>query len=305
MTFAVHPELAAALGSATDAPPPTGWQEIRDTVATLYRQLGDAVPRHEGVRRSRYTATSEDGTELDLSWFALDGSSPGSAVVHAHGGGMIAGSVDLFAPFVADHVARSGVPVLSVAYRLAPEVHGETPAEDVFTGLTWLIDHADELGVDPTRIGVFGHSSGAGIAAGAAVLARDRGVPLAHQILLYPMLDDRTTEPDPHLAPTALWTYHSNSIGWGELLGGDPPGPVAAPARLEDATGLPPTYIEVGELDIFRDECVAYASKLWHCGVSAELHVHPGLPHGFDHMQPDAEFTRRALADRIRVLQSL
>lgn len=148
-----------------------------------------------------------------------------------------------------------------MAYRLAPEVHGETPAEDVLTGLTWLIDQPMSWEWTRRASGSFGHSSGAGIAAGAAVLARDRGVPLAHQILLYPMLDDRTTEPDPHLAPTALWTYDSNSIGWGELRGGDPPGPITAPARLEDATGLPPTYIEGGELDIFRDECVAYVSK--------------------------------------------
>jgi acetyl esterase/lipase len=263
------------------------------------------VPRHEAVRRSRFTTTSDDGAELDLAWFTLDGVSVGSAVVHAHGGGMIAGSVDLFAPFVADHVVRSGVPFLSVAYRLAPEVRGNVPAEDVFTGLTWLHEHADDLEVDPARIGIFGHSSGAGIAAGAAILARDRGVPLARQILLYPMLDDRTTEPDPYLAPVASWTYENNSIGWDGLLDGNPAGPVAAPARLEDATGLPPAYIEVGELDIFRDESVAYALKLWRSGVSTELHVHPGLLHGFDHVLPEAEFTRRALADRVRVLRML
>ncbi len=271
----------------------------------LYGRLGAGVPRHEAVRRTEYTTQAADGTVLGLSWFALDGAAPGPAVVHAHGGGMIAGSVDLFAPFVADHVARSGVPVLSVAYRPAPEVHGDTPAEDVFAGLLWLHDHAAELGVEPSRIGLFGHSSGAGLAAGAAILARDRGVPVARQILLYPMLDDRTVEPDPLLTPVASWTYANNGLGWSTLLAGRPAGPVAAPARLVDAAGLPPAYIEVGELDIFRDESVAYAHKLWNAGVSTELHVHPGLVHGFDHVLPQAEFSLRALADRLRVLRQL
>jgi acetyl esterase/lipase len=150
-----------------------------------------------------------------------------------------------------------------------------------------------------------GHSSGAGLAAGAAILARDRAVPVARQILLYPMLDDRTVEPDPHLVSMASWTYENNRVGWTGLLGGRPAGPVEAPARLADAAGLPPAYIEVGELDIFRDECVAYASKLWRTGVSTELHVHQGLVHGFDHVMTQADFTRRAIANRIRFLQQL
>ncbi|WP_033341792.1 alpha/beta hydrolase [Catenuloplanes japonicus] len=275
----------------------TGWQEIRETVATLYGQIGDAMPPRKTVRRTPVRS--------DLVWFSADGPQPGSAVVHVHGGGMVAGSVDLFAPFVADHVARSGVPFLSVEHPRAPEARGTAPAEAVFAALTWLHAHAAELGVDPARIGLFGHSSGAGLAAGAAILARDRGVPVARQILIYPMLDDRTTAPDPHLAPVATWTYANNAVGWEALLGGDEADPVAAPARLADASGLPPAYIEVGELDIFRDKDVAYAAKLWRAGVSAELHVHPGLTHGFDHALPDAEVTRRVLADRVRVLRSL
>nr|WP_221383015.1 alpha/beta hydrolase [Actinoplanes polyasparticus] len=304
MSFVVHPELAAVTGPGGQPSVPPGWKDIRDAVAVLYRQLGSAAPAPAGVNRTRFTTRTEDGAELELSWFTT-GKAPGSAVVHAHGGGMIAGSVDLFAPIIADHVVRSGVPVLSVAYRLAPETRGTGPVEDVFAGLVWLHEHAEELGVDPARIGLFGHSSGGGLVAGAAILARDRAVPVARQILLYPMLDDRTTEPDPHLAALASWTYENNHVGWTALLGGNEAEAVTAPARLTDATGLPPAYIEVGELDIFREESVAYARKLWQAGVSTELHVHPGLVHGFDHVLPRAAFTQRALADRVRVLHQL
>ena len=127
---------------------------------------------------------------------------------------------------------------------------------------------------------------------------------VAGQLLVYPMLDDRTVTPDPLLAGIASWTYSNNAIGWGALLGDqrgtDTVSPVAAPARLTDLGGLPPAYIEVGALDIFRDESVGYASRLLAAGVPTELHVHPGVLHGFDQLAPEAAVTRRALADRVR-----
>lgn len=292
MSFTLDPELAAALAALTgDGPPPAApevgdWQAIRDTVAAGLTALGSQVPPHPEVTRTAHSVAAPDGTPIALRWFTPQGDRPGSAVVHAHGGGMIAGSVDLVDPWVADYVATTGVPFLSVEYRLAPEVSGTVPAEDVYAALAWLLEHAGELGVEPERIALFGESAGAGIAAGTAILARDRGTAIAGQILVYPMLDDRTTTPDQQLAPTATWTYANNQTGWGSLLGDragtDSVPPVAAPARLTDHVGLAPAYIEVGELDIFRDEDVRYAQDLWAAGVPVELHVHPGLVHGFD-----------------------
>jgi acetyl esterase/lipase len=147
------------------------------------------------------------------------------------------------------------------------------------------------------------------LAAALAILARDRGGPaIARQILVMPMLDDRTTKPDPHVAPFAIWSYADNETGWGALLadasgGADVPAH-AAPARLDDARGLPPAYIEVGQLDIFRDDDLAYATKLGRAGVPVEFHLHPGVPHEFDFFAFDSDVARRAVADRIRVLRS-
>ena len=143
-----------------------------------------------------------------------------------------------------------------------------------------------------------------------AILARDRGGPrLAHQLLIYPMLDDRNTTPDPQIVPFAGWSYDDNITGWDALLGAGHEqrdvDPSAAPARIADATGLPPAYIEVGQLDIFRDEDVRYALTLSQAGVPVELHLHPGVPHEYDAIAFDSDVARRAQADRERVLRSL
>ena len=232
----------------------------------------------------------------------------GPAVVYLHGGGMMMASVALYDRLVAGYVAETGVPMLSVDYRLAPEHPHPSPVEDSFAGLRWLVDHADELGVDPARIAVMGDSGGGGLAAGVVLMARDRDVPLARQVLIYPMLDDRTTTPDPNLAPFAGWSYDDNYTGWhallGDRIGTDDVAEYAAPARATDLSGLPPTYVETGELDIFRDESIEYARRIAATGTSIELHVHPGCPHGFDRLG-DIPVVRRAFADRHRVLKSI
>jgi acetyl esterase/lipase len=291
MTFTLDPELAEALAPfATELPAPDefigDWKTIRANVAIGQAALGALVPSFPDVAQSTFTAKTADGRDVALRWFAPTERSTRAAVVHAHGGGMVAASVDLFAPYISQYVALSGVPFLSVEYRLAPEGRNTDLAEDVFAGLNWLAQHSDELEIDPRRIGLFGESAGAGIAAGVAILARERGIPVARQILIYPMLDDRTVTPDPQLEGLANWTYASNETGWTALLGDDrgatSVSPVAAPARLTDFAGLPETYIEVGALDIFRDEDVRFALNLLTAGVPTELHVHPGLLHGFD-----------------------
>lgn len=314
------PEVAAAAAALVgDAPPPPpapgDWRAIRESVAALYPVVTAGLDPG-GVDRRRSTTTSSDGAEVELWWFTPAGephgaptSAGGSAVVHAHGGGMIAGEVALFAPYVAELVAGSGVPFLSVEYRRAPEAAGPLPGDDVYAGLTWLVGHAAELGVDPARIAVMGESAGGGLAAAAAIRARDAGLPLAKQLLVYPMLDDRTVDPDPVLAPVASWPYSNNRTAWDALLGADRGSPdvpaTIAPARLSDHRGLAPAYLEVGELDIFREETVAYARALWAAGVSAELHVLPGLVHGWDHVAPRSTARTRALARRFHALRAL
>ena len=300
--------LLAMMAEAT--PPPAGdWQSRRENVDALLESLSAALPRPTDVTTADHETTADDGTTIALRWYTKDGATPGPAVLYLHGGGMILGSLGLYDPRVAGYVSASGVPMLQVEYRLAPEHPHPTPVEDCYAALRWLGEHAAELGVDPARIAVMGDSAGGGLAAGVALMARDRGGPaLAGQLLIYPMLDDRTTTPDPDVAPFATWTYDDNVTGWGALLGEahgtDGVSPYAAPARATDLTGLPRAYVEVGELDVFRDEDVAYARRLAAAGVSTELHVHPGCPHAFEAFAPEADVTRRSTADRTRVLRS-
>lgn len=314
MPFSLHPDLTpvfAALSGGTPPPP-----IARGDVAGL-RALGEGglqmirehQPLHAEVSRQDVTVQSFDGADVLARWYTPPGETPGSAVVYLHGGGMILGSVDLFDRTVAGYVADSGVPMLAVEYRRAPEHPHPTPVEDAYAGLEWLHEHGPSLAVDPDRVGVMGDSGGGGLAAAVAILARERGMTLARQILIYPMLDDRTTTPDPLLVPFAGWTYDDNHTGWQALLGdaigsaGVPS--IAAPARETDFVGLADAYIEVGELDIFRDEDIQYAKSLSRAGVSAELHVVPGCPHGFDTIASSAPVVERSRRDRLRVLQSL
>ena len=316
MAFTLDPQVAVAMEPLSALATGMSRPEVGDVASRrltmeagqVFMETRRVMP--SDVMRTDFEARADDGATVGLRWYTKDGASPGSAVVHLHGGGMILSNIELYDGIVARYVSASDVPMLSVEYRYAPEYPGLTPVEDSFAALRWLSDHAAELGVDPGRIAVMGDSAGGGIAAGLALLAHDRGGPsIAQQILIYPMLDDRTTVPDPELVPFAGWTYEDNLTGWSALLGAAVGGPdvslYAAPARATVVTDLPPVYIEVGELDIFRNECIEFARRTALAGVSTELHVHPEVPHGWDVVAPDADVTRRAMADRIRRLRSV
>jgi len=318
MPLGIDAQVLAELGPLLEAigqtePPPIGDVETRrvnghrmfDYVATTW----EPVP---GVEVDKHTLTTADGAKLHLDWYHTPAGQPGSAVLYLHGGGMIFGLEHLGRVYdlaVRDYVATSGVPILMVDYRIAPEHSHPTPVEDCYAALRWLADNAATLGVDPARIGVMGDSAGGGLAAGVCLLARDRGgPPIAQQLLIYPMLDDHANTPDPQLLPFLTWTYDDNVTGWAALLGAsagtDMAPPDAAPARATDLTGLPDTYIDVGDLDIFRDEDIAYARRLSDAGVSTELHLHPGCPHAFEILARGADVSRRAIGDRIRRLRA-
>jgi acetyl esterase/lipase len=317
VTFTMDAEVAAVLQAALEktGPPPTPQigdvQTRRVTLDAMLEYFNNqAHPLADDVKITDHEVSTADGATLLARWYRRSASESGAAVLYLHGGGMIAGSVPIFDGPVSRYVARTGVPMLSVQYRLAPGHPHPVPVEDAYAGLTWLAGHAGQLGIDPGRIAVMGDSAGGGLAAGVAILSRDRqGPAIARQLLIYPMLDDRTTTPDPYIAPFAGWSYDDNATGWNALLEAGHEkrdvDPAAAPGRLKDARGLPPAYIEVGQLDVFRDESLRYALTLSHAGVPVELHLHPGVPHEYDAIASDADVSRRAQADRGRVLRSL
>lgn len=315
MPLQLDHDIAAALAAGAEAAAdvalpdrddPLALREITNqTLTTLLANL----PSAPEVDAAAFEAISADGTTVPVRWYTRGTDKPGSAIVFVHGGGMICGSVDVYEPLIRHYVHLTGVPFLAVDYRLAPEFPGTAPAEDAFAAISWLFDNADKLGVDAARIALMGDSGGGGVGAGAAILARDNGIDLARQILIYPMLDDRNTTPDPALAPTATWTYDNNYTGWHALLGDDigspSVSPVAAPARLDDFTGLAPAYIEVGELDIFRDEALDYARRLLSAGVSCELHLLAGAPHAHDLIGMSFPIGRRSLDEKIRAITTV
>lgn len=266
------------------------------------------LPEATDVETSAYEIEAANGP-VHLRWYRKRGSNSEAAVAYIHGGGMISGSVTIYDRLVREYASLTGVNFLSIDYRLAPEHRQDGLARDVFAALRWLAQKAADLDVDPSRIAVMGDSGGGGIAAAAAIMARDEGLLLKKQILVYPMLDDRNVDPDPSIAPFAVWTYDNNRTSWSAVLGDrshdERTSPYLAPARLQDFDGLAPAYIEVGELDIFRDESIDYARKLLAAGVSCELHVHPGAPHSFDGINWKSRVAAVALGDRVRTIVAL
>lgn len=234
------------------------------------------------------------------------------AILYIHGGGMIAGTPEMQAGTLHRLAQDTGALVVSVDYRLAPETPFPGGLEDIYATLVWLHGHAGELGVAADRIMVMGDSGGGCLAAATALLARDRGeVPLCGQFLIYPMLDLRTGGPDsPSDDPTTgefVWTRAQNRHAWaavrGPLREDDPRFGYLSPAFMKDLSGLPPTIITTGALDLFRDEDVTFAHRLWQAAVSTDLIVYARAVHGFDLLaSPLAE---RAYRDRIEGVRRL
>ncbi|RGP59192.1 putative arylesterase monooxygenase protein [Fusarium sporotrichioides] len=256
---------------------------------------------------------------------------PQRAILYIHGGGLIAGSADVFRPWAAELAERSGTQVFSVEYRLAPEfsvapscTKNESPApfavHDVLDALSWLQSHdtASELNIDPTRILLSGNSAGGAIAVGVGLLERDRRnrgergdlPPIAGILLNYPMLDDRTkaiegaAENDWH-----VFTDKVNQIGWQAYTGLEfderndlNVSYYTSPARCHDLSGMPPTLIDVPTLDLLKNEGIKFATYLGEANVAVQLNVYPGVAHGFDGQIPEHRLSKLMKSNNARFI---
>ena len=305
------PELSAVLAALpADLQEPMTIEDIparREQLTQLLPADDDALRREGSVELSERQIPGPGGAP-DLSVLILRparGQGPWPGVYHTHGGGMVMGTNRTGVEEMALWVGEIGAVAVSVEYRLAPEHPHPAPVEDCYAGLVWTAQHAEELGIDPARLVIAGGSAGGGLAAGTALMARDRGGPaLTHQILMCPMLDDRGITPSSQeLDGEGVWDRTDNLVGWTALLGdacaGPDVSPYAAPARAGDLTGLPATFIDVGSAETFRDEAIDYAARLSRAGVPVEFHLWPGGFHGFDMIAPQSALAQASRATRL------
>lgn len=301
---ALDPELSDLLADF----PPGGRldAELLSAIRPFSVTPAETALRGQAVERRDAAATRPDGSAVPLTVLTPAGGAPVGApcVYWIHGGGMVMGDRFSQIDIPLEWLAAFGAVVVTVEYRLAPEHSGTALVDDCYHGLLWMASHADELGADPGRLVVAGASAGGGLAAGAVLMARDLGgPPVAAQVLVCPMLDHRnsTVSASQFTGRPAVWTGEMNAFGWASVLAGLGSTEVPAyvsPALADDLSGLPPTYVDAGTAEVFRDEDVAFANGVWAAGGDAELHIWQGGCHGFDALFPQARLSAAARRTR-------
>jgi len=304
----VHPQLrpmAESMRRYANAPPFS-----MQTLAARRKQMFAFPPKAQPGWVERTIPGAKGAPDVRI--YVVNGGAGGAprpAILQIHGGGFILGDARSAIRGCQDLASALDCVVVTVDYRLAPETRFPGSLEDNYAGLKWLYGHAEELGVDRSRIAVMGESAGGGHAAMLAIAARDRGeIPLVFQALIYPMLDDRTgsTRKVPPYLGALIWKPDDNRFGWTALMGvpaGSRTVPYGAvPARIENLKGLPPAFIGVGSIDLFVDEDIDYARRLIDAGVPAELNVVPGAFHGFDVAAAKAPIVKQFNAAAIAAL---
>jgi acetyl esterase/lipase len=282
----IHPELQQAAKMS----PKLSFGKRSIWFINLLMRMMPSPKNLEGILIENVRSPGQDErTQVRLRIYKPENTSaPTPVLLWMHGGGYVIGRPEQDDASCVQYVRDLGITVVSVDYRCGPKHPFPAGLDDCYAALKWAASHADELKIDPDRIAVGGNSAGSGLAAALAQLAHDRKeVSLAFQLLIYPMLDDRTVlRTDIDDSSNITWHHKDNRFGWESYLGqecgaGDVPA-YSVPARRADLSGLPPTWIGVGTLDIFHDEDVAYAQRLKESDVECDLHIVPGAFHGFD-----------------------
>lgn len=307
-----HPQLAAML------PALEGFVPVQMTLDRLEHFRSISSPDRSMIIGDRdidcvdHVIPGHAGAEIFVSVISRKGhATPGPAIYFMHGGGMVMGNRFAGAAPLIDWAIKHDAVCVTVEYRLAPEYPAPTPVEDCYAGLVWMAQNAAILKFDPARLVIFGGSGGGGLAAGTTLLARDRNGPaLLGQLLQCPMIDDRNnTHSARQFDGVGVWDTTSNLTAWkavlGEQFGREDVSPYSAAARAKDLSGLPPTFIDVGSAEVFRDEAIDYATRISAAGGDCELHVWGGAFHGFYDIAPHSDVAKACLAARENWLDRL
>ena len=262
--------------------------------------LGDADAAEVDRKEVHVPGLDGDPPVRCLVYTPKGRATPSPVYLHLHGGGYMVGTPEMMDDSNIRVAADLDIVVVSVDYRLAPEHPIPAPLNDAYAALKWVHENEDALSIDPTRVAIGGESAGGGLAAALALKARDEGdYPICFQLLVYPMIDDRTGTPDLPGDPVTgefVWTRHNNQFGWNCYLGDAARAAPQVPARADNLKGLPKTWIATAALDLFREENVAYAQRLMADGVATDLTIYAGACHGFQLMR-DAGVSKRYVAD--------
>ena len=251
---------------------------------------------------------SSAGNKLTMRLYRpLDTAKTSPGLIYIHGGGMIMGNLDSQDEVIREASNELSLPIASIDYRKAPEHPYPAAPEDCYAGVSWVFENAESLGMDSDNIGLMGVSAGGGLTVATALMLRDRQGPrLAYMLPIYPMLDDRhTTVSSKEVLDLGIWDRQGSIEAWNWYLGGAKPDAYAAPARARDLTNLPPTYMDVGELDLFRDEDLNFAQRLAAAGISVEFHLWPGAYHASELFAPDATLSKLIWATRYNAIRRL
>ncbi|WP_122462568.1 alpha/beta hydrolase [Pseudomonas viridiflava] len=263
-----------------------------DNLPAIRRRVDAAWKQPEEARHEQYW-TQKDQIRLCIyrPEHSPKPAQKRATLLYIHGGGFVLGRPEMADDYLADLANELNVLIVAVDYRLAPEHPFPTPLEDCYAALAWIFNEGLALGVDTQKVMVMGHSAGGGLAAAVSIMVRDRNeYRLAGLLMVYPMLDNRTgsttSSADNPTTGTLSWSREANRFCWECLQGAyaldDDQAALFSPALADDLTGLPPSFMSVGALDLFLEEDVAFALRLSKSGVPVELHVYPGVPHMFD-----------------------
>ena len=280
-----HPALVVPMSMRNDSSLERGRQLIDSLAKGANALVADGVDV-----RTEMVPSGTDGPPVRTFVYEPAGlARPAASLMWMHGGGLVAGRAEVSHGLCSRIAKELSIVVVNPDYRLAPEDPFPAGLDDCVSTLTWMHDRADSLGLDLDRVAVGGGSAGGGLAACVAQVATDRGLPVCFQLLQYPMLDDRTPLRD---VDGFLWTKTSNEFAWTAYLNHPPREyegrPYASASRRVDFGGLPAAWIGVGDVDLFYEECVAYAARLEAAGVPVELDLVPGMYHAAEAMRPDA-----------------